>query len=207
MSQCLSSFLGTCPASGCVFFRIDFFGLRFPEGDIGRLKRLSVMTVVFPNFTFGIVYKLSCLVDMDVPDDWEDICVDTLNPINCTIAEQLEAETEAKSVRRTSGTSGTSRTSSTRSKKKRLYSRRYQKMLKMNLDGKHVVVEPKPVYTHHAQERVHQGRTGEYVTSRRGNRVVVITVLPRLAHQKGSRKQIPRLFEQRKQPKGKYKYR
>ena len=141
---------------------------------------------------------------MDVPD-WEDIRVDSLKPINCTIAEQLEPEAESVSEKKPKPKPKP--TSVNRSKKKRLYNRRYQKMLKMNLDGNHVVVEPKPVYTHHAQERVHQGRTGEYVTSRRGNRVVVITVLPRLAHQKGTRKQIPRLFRQRKQPKGKYKYR
>lgn len=141
---------------------------------------------------------------MGVPD-WEDICIDRLKPINCTIAEQLEPE--AESVSKPKPKPKPKPTSVNRSKKNRLYSMRYQKMLKMNLDGNHVVVEPKPVYTHHAQERVYQGRTGEYVTSRRGNRVVVITVLPRLAHQKGTRKQIPRLFRQRKQPKGKYKYR
>lgn len=68
------------------------------------------------------------------------------------------------------------------------------------------IVERKPVYTTHARQRIAQGRCGEFVTAKKGNAVVVITVLPQGS---GERKRLQniRIHENRKSKSIKYKVR
>lgn len=68
------------------------------------------------------------------------------------------------------------------------------------------VVERKPVFTKHAKERAAQGRCGEFVTAKKGNAVVIITILPR---GEGPRKRMEniRIRENRKNKVMRYKFR
>tara|TARA_B100000519_G_scaffold194545_1_gene198474 strand:+ start:1104 stop:1496 length:393 start_codon:yes stop_codon:yes gene_type:complete len=68
------------------------------------------------------------------------------------------------------------------------------------------VVERKPVFTKHAKERAAQGRCGEFVTAKKGNAVVIITILPQ---GEGPRKRMEniRIRENRKNRILRYKVR
>ena len=91
-------------------------------------------------------------------------------------------------------------------KKKQKKARHYQSYNKWCAEHDDWVVERKPVYTNHAKQRLSEGRSGEFVTAKRGNAVVVITVLPQAD---GPRKRLEniRLKENRKNKLFKYKIR
>lgn len=65
-----------------------------------------------------------------------------------------------------------------KSKKKKKKPRHYQSYNKWCAEHDDWIVERKPVFTDHAKQRLFEGRSGEFVTSKRSNAVVVITVLP-----------------------------
>tara|TARA_B100000925_G_C21942817_1_gene445369 strand:+ start:81 stop:551 length:471 start_codon:yes stop_codon:yes gene_type:complete len=93
-----------------------------------------------------------------------------------------------------------------KSKKKKKKPRHYQSYNKWCAEHDDWIVERKPVFTDHAKQRLAEGRSGEFVTSKRGNAVVVITVLPQA---EGPRKPLNniRIKENRKNKLFKYKIR
>ena len=91
-------------------------------------------------------------------------------------------------------------------KKKQKKERHYQSYNKWCAEHDDWVVERKPVYTNLAKQRLSEGRSGEFVTTKRGNAVVVITVLPQA---EGPRERLEniRIKENRKNKLFKYKIR
>lgn len=67
------------------------------------------------------------------------------------------------------------------------------------------VIEKKPVFTHHAQQRKDEGRSGSFIYVRSGNSYKIITILP--TNTENNRK-IPTISNSRRKNKlKKYKYR
>ena len=92
-----------------------------------------------------------------------------------------------------------------RRKKKPKKKRHYQSYTKWSTQDD-CVVERKPVYTNHAKRRLAQGRSGKFVTTKKGNAVVIVTILPQ---GEGPRKRMEniRIHENRKNKITQYKIR
>lgn len=65
-------------------------------------------------------------------------------------------------------------------------------------------IERPPVFTNHARKRLHEGRSGEFVTKKKGNAVVVVTILPSYGY---PRQNIESIRVNRKKGLTKYKVR
>lgn len=65
-------------------------------------------------------------------------------------------------------------------------------------------IERPPVFTNHARKRLHEGRSGEFVTKKKGNAVVVVTILPSYGY---PRQNIESIRVNRKEGVTKYKVR
>ena len=89
-----------------------------------------------------------------------------------------------------------------RAKEKR--KRKRQSCLNKFLQQDNTTVERKPIYTQHALERLRQGRSGEFITKKKRNVVVVVTILPSNGY---ARRNIETIRVNRKQGSQKYKIR
>ena len=148
-----------------------------------------------------------------LPDDWEEIDIETMplpeskpepeppepEPSKPELPEPPEPPAQRRKQRRPKKPPSKR---AQRAKKKR--KRKRQSCLSKFLQQDNTTVERKPIYTQHALERLQQGRSGEFVTRKKGNAVVVVTILPSNGY---ARREIETIRVNRKQGSQKYKLR
>ena len=161
-----------------------------------------------------------------LPDDWEEIDIETMplpeskpepeppepEPSKPELPEPPEPPAQRRKQRRPPEPAAQRRKQrrpkkppskrAQRAKKKR--KRKRQSCLSKFLQQDNTTVERKPIYTQHALERLQQGRSGEFVTRKKGNAVVVVTILPSNGY---ARREIETIRVNRKQGSQKYKLR
>jgi len=150
-----------------------------------------------------------------LPDDWEEIDIETMPlPESKPLPEPSKPEpsklpvpepskpSRRKSRRKRRPKKPPPSKRAQRAKKKR--KRKRQSCLSKFLQQNKTTVERKPIYTQHALERLRQGRSGEFITKKKRNVVVVVTILPSNGY---ARRNIETIRVNRKQGSQKYKIR
>lgn len=151
---------------------------------------------------------------MELPEDWEAIDLKTM-PL-----PESEKDTSDESYLPSSTKPETKSKRKKNKRRKRRYETKRQRRKKLKrrsrrnsnvsqslssfMKQQDCTIERKPVFTQHAKQRIQQGRSGNFVTRKQGNAVVVITVLP--SHGE-PRKEIESIHSNRKQVPPKYKIR